>query len=291
MIRCPFCLEFIKEGAYVCRYCGRDIRPEYLFLYRTVLETHPELRQNSVGAKRELERVLDDYYAKYLIDEKNKLRTQEERRKEIARQEDVDARILEDKRIKAAIKRMDALLDQLKKIKDFFKSPFFIYGIVPIAILFFGVMTLWFNSEGYKQDKLAKEQERERVQFIKDGGEIKNLGIFISNELEILDLDFIEGVLRLEGKENSCDVWLKKDTRIGTCWNSGYKNDVGDEFVVIFEFFFCPDTSYLLKVRLWDILESGEVQSDGLTRLTKVPKDNDVEFFYGCGRLGQKKIF
>lgn len=70
MTRCPFCIELIKDGAYICKHCGRDFLPEFIEYYRPVLESHPELRANTDEAKKVLELSVKNLYLVALTQKK-----------------------------------------------------------------------------------------------------------------------------------------------------------------------------------------------------------------------------
>ena len=62
MTRCPFCLELIKVGAYICKHCGRDFLPEFIDFYRPVLDEYPELRINTPEVVKDLEITVKQAY-------------------------------------------------------------------------------------------------------------------------------------------------------------------------------------------------------------------------------------
>jgi hypothetical protein len=89
MARCPFCLEWIKDGAFLCKHCGREFLPEFLNFYRPILDEKPELRENNIEIRKQLDFEVKNAYLVFLTKLEIK-RKEAKEQDEIQRQKNID---------------------------------------------------------------------------------------------------------------------------------------------------------------------------------------------------------
>lgn len=274
LVVCPFCLENIQKGAFVCKHCRRELEPEFLHLYREVLEKNPELGKNTVKNKRELEIQVKHAYLNEIV----KMKIEEDERKRIAAENEIFNKKFEKERIARAKHRQ-------QKIDDFFSSKLFKFFIIPILIIL-SVSLIWFFNSSYWKE----------YRFIKNGGVNLSLDNYFKKNLNNLDkfnLNTNES-FKLIGNNQSliCIVKLKRFELKSICGLSPfieYTNQRGESIFPIFEIFHCSsDVKRIRSVKIsniWveDISKSTDQNTRFLVKTSKYDPVNSADFLHDFG--------
>ena len=263
MTRCPFCLGFIQKGAYICRHCNRELIPEYLFLYRTVLEKYPEYRDSSDESKEKLEVALKNHHKRYLL-------VQEQKKAE------------EEKNITANLEREKKYLEQRqnrrryirKKILDSINRPLYKYFLFPLLLILLIGAGFFINSEEFA-----------RWQHINSGGKIINVDNFILKNLETINFTTSGDGYKLDESKSPilCEIWLKDSERANRCDKTvTYKNNQNISVIVRYEIYMCQDRKRVSAVMGYAFIVKNEVRDT--QELSRSPGD-DFSIGYGCNTL------
>jgi len=248
LIECPFCLENIQKGAFVCKHCGRELEPEFLHLYRKVLEEKPELRKNTEKSKRELEVQIRHAYLNEIMQMKLEAEKQKEIEKERLKNEEEELKkYLQKKKI------------QREKIDDFIYGKIFKFLILPVIVLSLVGSLIFFNSNYWKE-----------YRFIASGGKNVVYDSFLKKHFS--NLDYFElktnNQFKLAEKDSEqlCKVKLKRFEVESNCDFIEYIDTSNDESIfVVFRIMLClPDNTKVRSVYVQSIWEdSGEIPKDG----------------------------
>jgi len=228
-IECPFCLENIRKGAFICKYCKREIDPDLIPFYREVLETNPELRKNTESIKQKLQSEVNLFHKKYLSEVNRRAKTKLQEDEELSRQQ----------------KEIEKI--RKKKIELFKKSNKYRYFIKPFSIIS-GVSLLFFliviqNLQSYKD-----------YIFISKGGMFVNLDSFIKAELKELNKENL-GVkdkltLETDSTYDYCVVRINPNKFSSSCFGSGwpiYTDSKNEKVFVSFDFLHCEENKEKIK--------------------------------------------
>ena len=219
-IECPFCLENIRKGAFICKYCRREIDPDLIPFYRAILEANPELRKNTESIKQKLKAEVDLFYKKHLSEENRKALLKLQEDEELSKQ------------------RLEIAKIRRKKNEVFKKSKKYIYFIKPFSIIS-GVSLLIFftiiqNLQSYKE-----------YMFIARGGKIINLDKFVIDNLKVLNKNNfgVEENLVLQSSRtyDHCIVKIKPQSYSSECWGTSYKDSKNKDLSVGFNFVHCKE--------------------------------------------------
>jgi hypothetical protein len=267
MTRCPFCLGFIKKGAYICRHCNRELIPEYLSLYRAVLEKYPEYRNNSKESKIELENALRDHYQMNLIVKQTKAAEEQKKYQNLLEQQ------TRNKEQQEKIRQ-----ENLEKIKKYLKNPVFKFFIVPSILVLLVALRIFFSSEEYA-----------RWQYLNNGGQIINVDKFILKNFEAINLEKLGDGFKLDSSNSTflCEIWLNEGQQSSSCNRLiNYKNNENTLVSVWYEIEMCKDRKHVKAISGTVFIKRDE--NLDVNPLSRSPND-DFGSTYGCS-LAQNSL-
>lgn len=223
LTECPFCLEKIQNGAFICKHCARELEPEFNIFYRKVLEEKPELRNNSEKTREKLKQEVKKAYLLFVAEEK--IRAEKLKRESDALEKSQNETYAQEQ----AIRDIRNL-----KIKKFVRRPIFQVGILALVII---TVSITLNIQNYKDYKL-----------VQSGGVIIDFNEMMG-DYGLRTLITPNGDEKLFLNDNQdCTIRLKIEESDVTCSNILYQSNFDSvTYRIDFLFTMCPYDKNSLK--------------------------------------------